>query len=309
MKDANNKTVKFEIDDEMAGIRVDKFLARKFSEDHSRMYISELIKNDHLKVNGKQCKPSYSLQPGDIVELFLPQVEIDFNGAENIALNLLYEDEDIIVVNKPAGMVVHPGAGNRTGTLVNALLHHCSELADTGNSDRPGIVHRLDKDTSGIVIIAKNAKALRSLSDQFKNRKVEKVYLAVVKGYIEEDSKEINFPISRHPNTRTKMAVDIDGGKEAKTTFKVVDRFRGYTLLKIKIDTGRTHQIRVHMNHLGFPVVGDKIYGRNTDMARQALHAFEIEIIHPGTNKKMRFKSPIPDDIMRFINGQNNKAD
>ena len=276
--------------------RIDKLIAEVY-KDISRMTIQRLINDGKLKINNKNVKVSYKVSEGDIIEFDLQEPEgIDIK-AQDIPLNVIYEDEDIIVINKEKGMVVHPGNGRTEDTLVNALMQKCkNSLSGIGGKIRPGIVHRLDKDTSGIIIVAKNDKAHINLSEQIKNRKVNKYYIALVRGNVIENNATINMPIARSTKDRKKMAVS-EKGKEAITHFNVLKRYNGYTLLKLKIDTGRTHQIRVHLAEIGHPVVGDEVYsnGKNKfGVKGQCLHAKRIEFVHPTSNKKMVLEAELP---------------
>lgn len=293
---------RFRVGYEDAGIRVDKYIALQLGEGYSRTYVRYLMDSDLIMVNSKSVKPRYITSEGDVIHLSLPPVEKDERTEpENIPINVIYEDDWLIVVDKPAGMVVHPGSGNKTGTLVNALLHYCGPLPETDDARRPGIVHRLDKNTSGVMVAAKRDRAMRSLSKQFQNRKVKKRYVAIVKGIVEMDNGIVDAPLARHKVDRKKMAVDHDKGKAAKTVYHVERRFKGFTLLKLEPETGRTHQIRVHMKLLGHPLVGDILYGGNRMMARQALHAEMLGFTHPDTGKYVEFISPVPADMKETI--------
>ncbi len=293
--------LKFKVTQEEAGMRVDKCIALRLGEGYSRTFVKDLIDKKLVKVNGKSIKPSYEANEGDRILAAIPPPEKSDLEPEDIPLNVIYEDEWIIVIDKPAGMVVHPGAGNRKGTLVNALLHYSEKLADTGDESRPGIVHRLDKDTSGIIVVAKNDRALRSLSKQFQKRAVKKRYAAIVKGRLELDNGVVELPLARHSTDRKKMAVEHARGKKAKTVYHVRKRFKDFTLLDIELHTGRTHQIRVHMKHIGHPVLGDITYGRSDGVKRQALHAQMLGFTHPDTGEYIEFHSPIPKDMKEII--------
>ena len=276
--------------------RIDKLISEVY-KDISRVMIQKLIIEENLKVNDNKVKASYKVNVGDIIEFNIDEPEELDIKAQDIPVDVIYEDNDIIVINKKKGMVVHPGNGRTEDTLVNALMGRCKDsLSGIGGKIRPGIVHRLDKDTSGIIIVAKNDKSHINLSEQIKNRKVNKYYIALVRGNVIENNATINMPIARSTKDRKKMAVN-EKGKEAITHFKVLKRYNGYTLLEIKIDTGRTHQIRVHLSEIGYPVVGDEVYsnGKNKfGVKGQCLHAKRIEFVHPTTNKKMVLEAELP---------------
>lgn len=298
----NKRQIK--VEEESAGKRIDSLIST-IDKDLSRSTVQRLIEEENIKVNGKKIKDSYKLKVGDEIEINIPEAkEIDLK-AQDIPLDIIYEDNDIIVVNKPKGMVVHPANGNLDGTLVNAVMARCKDsLSGIGGEIRPGIVHRLDKDTSGAIIVAKNDKAHISLSEQLKNHEVKKTYLAIVRGIIKEEEATINMPIARSTKDRKKMAVDKKG-KEAITHFKVLGRYKNkYTLLQINIETGRTHQIRVHLSHIGFPIIGDEVYsnGKNEwDVKGQCLHAWKIEFTHPTTQKKISLEAEIPKYFQEII--------
>lgn len=286
---------KIVVDEE--NMRLDAYIAKK-EEKLSRTMIQKLIEDGDVLVNGNTKKISYKVQAGDIIELNIPEPKETGIKAQEIPLDIVYEDNDIIVVNKPKGMVVHPANGNPDGTLVNAIMAKCKgTLSGIGGEIRPGIVHRLDKDTSGLLIVAKNDQAHINMSKQIKDREVKKIYIALVKGNIAEDEATINMPIGRSTKDRKKMAVRKDG-KEAITHFKVLKRYDKYTLLEIKIDTGRTHQIRVHMAEIGHPVVGDSVYssGKNEfGVEGQMLHAKSLDFEHPITKKQMHLEAELPE--------------
>lgn len=288
-------------------IRLDAYISKEI-EDLSRSMIQKLLEEDKINVNGKIEKPSYKVQEGDIIEVTIEEPKEVKIEAQDIPLDIIYEDNDILVVNKQKGLVVHPANGNPDGTLVNAIMAHCKDsLSGIGGELRPGIVHRLDKDTSGLLIIAKNDKAHIQVSEQIKNREVKKTYIALVRGTIAEDEATINMPIGRSTKDRKKMAV-TKNGKEAVTHFKVLNRYAtnkgSYTLLEIKIDTGRTHQIRVHMAEIGHPVIGDSVYsnGKNEfGVEGQCLHAKRLEFVHPITGKEMKLEAPLPKYFQNII--------
>ena len=284
-------------------VRLDAYIA-KMKSDISRTMIQKLIEEGNILVNGKSKKISYKVQIGDEIELNIPEAKEIELKAENIPVEVVYEDNDIIVVNKPKGMVVHPANGNPDGTLVNAIMAMCKDsLSGIGGEIRPGIVHRLDKDTSGLLIVAKNDKAHINMSEQIKNREVKKIYIALVRGVVSENEATINMPIGRSTKDRKKMAVRKDG-KEAVTHFKVLKRYNKYTLLEVKIDTGRTHQIRVHMAEIGHPVVGDMVYsnGKNEfGVEGQMLHAKSLDFKHPITGNQMHLEAELPEYFEKVL--------
>lgn len=293
-----------------ANERIDSYLAKK--EELSRVMITKLIEKKQILVNEKQVKPSYKVQIGDRVTIEVPEPKITTLEAQEIPLQIVYEDDDMIVVNKEKGMVVHPAAGNPDGTLVNAIMAHCKgNLSGIGGELRPGIVHRLDKDTSGLLMIAKNDKAHIHMSNAIQNREVKKIYIALVRGVIPENEATINMPIGRSTKDRKKMAV-TKNGKEAITHFKVLKRYKKYTLLQIKIDTGRTHQIRVHMAEIGYPVVGDNTYsnGKNEfGVEGQMLHAKSLDFKHPISGKPMHLEAPLPEyfeEVLKILDEEEN---
>ena len=270
----------------------------------SRTAIKRLLEEEKIHVNGKVEKTSYKVKNGDNIEIEIPEAKETKLEAQNIPVPVIYEDKDIIVVNKPKGMVVHPANGNPDGTLVNAILAMCKgSLSGIGGEIRPGIVHRLDKDTSGLLIVAKNDEAHIKMSKQIQDKKVEKRYIALVRGNVPDDEATIDMPIARSKVDRKKMAVDKNG-KEAVTHFKVLKRYGNYTLLEIKIDTGRTHQIRVHMSYIGYPVVGDSVYssGKNEfGVEGQMLHARYLKFKHPITGKELNLEAPLPEYFEKII--------
>lgn len=283
--------------------RLDLFLSENM-DDVSRTRIKSAIEESCIKVNGEIVKPNYRLKIGDVIDVNIPPRERPSLKPENIPLDILYEDQDIIVINKPRGMVVYPAPGNYSGTLVNALLYHTERLSDVGGGGRPGIVHRLDKDTSGVMVVAKNDKAHLNLARQLKDRRITKIYKTLVWGAIQENQATIEAPIGRHPVKRKEMAVGAPNAREAITHFKVLERFSEFTFLKVKLETGRTHQIRVHMKFIGHPVVGDPVYTQKKNpfnIKGQALHAYMLGLFHPRSNKYMEFKAPLPDDIASIL--------
>ncbi|MBZ9608414.1 RluA family pseudouridine synthase [Clostridium estertheticum] len=292
----------FKVDESSVGTRLDVFVSSKF-ENKSRSYIQGIIEGENAAVNEKCRKSNYKLKLDELITLGIPDpVELDVK-AEEIHLDVLYEDSDVIVINKPQDMVVHPAPGNYSGTLVNALLNHCTDLSGINGVLRPGIVHRIDKDTSGALVVAKNDNAHNSLAAQLKDHSMTRSYLALVEGIIKNDIGTIDEPIGRHPKDRIKMAV-VESGKKAVTHFKVIERFDSNTLVECNLETGRTHQIRVHMARIGHPLVGDLIYGykkQSFNLKGQALHAKKLGFIHPSTNEYMEFISPLPSYFEKLI--------
>ncbi len=283
--------------------RIDAYISKKL-EDISRVAVQRLLENENILVNNKKVKASYKVQENDEVVIKEEEIKEIELKAQDIPLEIIYEDTDMIVINKPKGLVVHPASGNPDGTLVNAIMSICKDsLSGIGGEIRPGIVHRLDKDTSGVIMIAKNDKAHINLSEQIKNHEVKKTYIALVRGLIKENSATIKMPIGRSTKDRKKMAV-TEKGKEAITHFTVIERFEDTTLLEIEIETGRTHQIRVHLAEIGFPVIGDDTYsnGKNKwGIKGQALHAKSLEIKHPVTNKELKFEAKLPEYLSELI--------
>ena len=286
-----------------AGKRLDVYLAQALTI--SRSFSQELIQNGEATVNGKQAKANFRLHEGDVIEASVVVQEELQVVSQDIPLDIIYEDKDIIVVNKARGMVVHPAAGNPDGTLVNALLYHCrGELSGINGVIRPGIVHRLDKDTSGVMVAAKTDEAHRGLAAQIKAHTAHRTYWALVHGNIVEERGTIDAPIGRHPKDRIKMAVTFKGGREAITHFTVVKRFGLYTWVECKLETGRTHQIRVHMAYIHHPVVNDPLYGFKKDdfpIIGQALHSHCLDLVHPVTGKAMHFEAPAPPDFLACL--------
>ena len=290
----------YTVTDSDAGSRLDVFLSAQ-PDNPSRSNIQKMITEGNVSVNGQVKRANYKLRPADnIVMTYQPPQEIEA-VPEDIPLDILYEDSDIIVVNKARGMVVHPAAGNPDGTLVNALLYHCrGELSGINGVIRPGIVHRLDKDTSGVMVAAKNDEAHKGLAAQIKAHSARRTYWALVHGNIAEEKGIVDGPIGRHPKDRIKMAVTFKGGREAVTHFRVLKRYGEYTWIECKLETGRTHQIRVHMAYIGHPVVNDPLYGYKKDdfpIEGQALHSHCLDLVHPVTGEAMHFEAPMPDDF------------
>lgn len=302
----SNKEIIMSCHDDV-GARIDSWLAGK-NRNMSRTYIKKLISENLLHVNGETVKANYKLKLGDIIKLNIPKPKAMDTEPEAIEINVIYEDSSIIVIDKPQGMVVHPAAGNKSGTLVNALLHHCGDsLSDINGVLRPGIVHRLDKDTSGVIVVAKTNNSHRKMVERFKKRDVKKVYHAIVDGVINEEHGKIDAPVGRHPVERKKMSINKERGRNAITHFQVLKRLnRKATLLEIILETGRTHQIRVHMSFIGHPVLGDNVYGRKhtnnkLDADRQMLHASVIGFKHPETEEYMEFESRLPEYFTSFL--------
>lgn len=305
--EAGLETVTAEAED--AGTRADVFLAAKLGVSRSNM--QKLLEDGRVKRGEKIIKANYKVRAGEMFVVDIPEPEPIEAVPENIPLDIIYEDDDVVVLNKARGMVVHPAPGNYTGTLVNALLYHCSNLSGINSAIRPGIVHRLDKDTSGIMIVAKNDAAHISLSQQIQSKTAVRTYLAVVRGNIRTDSGTIETQIARDKTDRKKMAVVKDGGRDAITDYEVLERFGKYTLVRCKLRTGRTHQIRVHMEYLGYPLVGDPKYSPMKTpfgIKGQALHSHTLEFTHPRTGERMKFEAPLPEDMHKIItrlhNGQ-----
>ncbi|MEC9487973.1 MAG: RluA family pseudouridine synthase [Halanaerobium sp.] len=291
-----------QVEEGIKDIRLDKYLADKIP-GLSRSYLQTLIKDGQVLVGGEEQKPSYRVSTGEEVKVTIPPPKEMELEPEQMELDILYEDEDLIVINKKPGLVVHPAPGNYDSTLVNALLYHCDDLSGIGGVQRPGIVHRLDKDTTGVIVVAKNDHTHRALRKQFKTREVEKKYLAVVHGYLTHKRGKIVAPIGRDPNDRKKMAVSKDG-REAISIYQVVEELAGYSNLEIEIKTGRTHQIRVHLSYLNHPVVGDKKYSSHPvppGINRQLLHAWKLSLRHPGTGRLLTIEAPIPGDMEGFL--------
>lgn len=294
--------IKIVIDDNWKEKRLDTYLANSL-KDKSRSYIQQLIDDESVLVNYKAKKSSYKLKNGDEIEINIPDpIELDV-VPENIPLDILYEDDDVIVVNKPQGMVVHPASGVYSGTLVNALLYHCNDLSGINGVARPGIVHRIDKDTSGVLVVAKNDISHNKLASQLKEHTMNRIYIALVEGVIKEDEGIVDKPLGRHPKDRIKFSV-VNNGKNAITHYKVLQRFNKYTLIQCKLETGRTHQIRVHMAHIGHPLVGDPVYGYKKQRFKlhgQMLHAQTLGFIHPTKGEYVEFSAPIPKSFDEVI--------
>ncbi len=306
----------FKISPRDEGIRLDVFLPA-CSNNLTRSRVQELIKSGNVTVNDHPSKPGYRLKSGDLILISIPPASPQALEPEKVAFNIVYEDHSLIVLNKPAGVVTHPAPGHDTGTLVHGLLQHCQDLSGIAGVLRPGIVHRLDKDTSGLMVVAKNDRAHISLSKQFKAGTVEKEYITLVHGRIEGNEGRIELPIGRHQRNRKEMSVVFSRGRRALTLWKKLEEFQtGYTLLSVSLKTGRTHQIRVHLSYAGHPVVGDPVYGyskgrlrrrrnKQTNLLdfinRQMLHAMCLGFTHPDNDRRLEFKAPIPDDMERAV--------
>ena len=299
-----------ELNNELIDVRIDKAIT-VLNPEISRATVQRLISENNILVNNKIIKSSYRLCDGDQILVRYEEPKESGLMPEDIPLNIIYEDKDILVVNKQKGLVVHPGNGNPNGTLVNAIMNHCKDsLSGIGGELRPGIVHRIDKDTSGLLVIAKNDKSHINLSNQIKNHEIKKVYIALVRGKTKENNATIDMPISRSNKDRTKMAVSRNG-KNAITHFKVLERFSDYTLLEVNIETGRTHQIRVHLSQIGYPIVGDMVYSNGNNpfgVQGQMLHSYKLKITHPTTGEVMEFEAPLPDYFEKILNELRNKG-
>jgi len=294
----------YTVTDEVIGLRLDKAVT-VLCEDLSRNAVQQLIDEENVFVNGKTVNKKYTVKINDVITVVLPEPKELSVDAENIPLDIVYEDEHLLVVNKPKGMVVHPAAGNYNGTLVNALLYHCgNSLSGINGVIRPGIVHRIDKDTSGLLIVAKNDAAHKGLAEQIKDHSFTREYKTVVVGNVKDNSGTIDAPIGRHPKDRKKQAVTDKNSRNAVSHFEVLERFNGFTYLKVRLETGRTHQIRVHMAYRGTPVAGDVVYGnpkKTYGLQGQCLHAATIGFIHPITNEYLEFTSDLPDYFTDFL--------
>ncbi len=289
---------------EESGVRIDAWISSRLKE-YSRSYIQKLLNDGHVLVNGSLVKSNYKIKSSDEITVQIPEPEVLDIVPENIEIPVLYEDEHVLVVNKPKGMVVHPAAGNYSGTLVNALMDYCGDsLSSINGVIRPGIVHRIDKDTSGVLVVAKSNEAHEKLSLKLKDHDINRVYVALVHGIIREESGKIDAPIGRHPVDRKKMAVNTNNGRRAVTYFKVLERFKDATLVEVKLETGRTHQIRVHMSYIGYPIIGDTVYGKKKDkydIGGQALHAKTLGFVHPVKNEYMEFEAELPEYFKKLL--------
>ena len=292
----------FVVEEEDKGTRLDQYLVKQL--DLTRTRVQNLIKENNIKVNNEKTKVAYKIEPNDSVRVYIPEVVEKDIEAEDIKLDIVYQDGDIAIINKYSGMVVHPAHGHYSGTLVNAILFQIKDLSGINGEMRPGIVHRLDKDTSGLIIVAKNDKAHTKLTEMFKHKEIKKTYLAIVKGKVSKETGRIETNIGRDEKDRKKMSVSRDEkkGKLAITTYKVIDSNERYSLLDVNIETGRTHQIRVHMKHIGYPILGDIVYGRpDNKIMRQMLHAYKLEFKHPITSEEMVLEAQLPKDFVEAL--------
>ena len=301
---SENGLQRLTVSPEEAGVRIDKYLAEQLP-DITRSYLQKLLKDGSVQMNGKPVKASTKTAAGAVIELTIPEPEEPEILPEDIPLDILYEDSDVILINKPKDMVVHPAAGHYTGTLVNALMYHCKgDLSGINGVLRPGIVHRIDKDTTGVLIVCKNDKAHNALAEQLKEHSITRKYRAIVCGNLKEDEGTVDAPLGRHPQDRKKMAIVRTGGKRAVTHYRVLERFGNYTYIECQLETGRTHQIRVHMASLGHPLLGDEAYGRVKSpfkLEGQTLHAMVLGFIHPTTGEYMEFEAPLPEYFEKLL--------
>lgn len=301
--------IEIEITDEHAGSRIDKALS-EINPEWSRTHVQQWLKDSLVLVNEIKVKPNYKVKTGDAITVEEPElVEMDMI-AEDLNLDIVYEDSDVLVVNKPRGMVVHPAPGHPTGTVVNGLMHHCTDLSGINGVLRPGIVHRIDKDTSGLLMVAKNDKAHISLVNQLVDKSVTRVYTALVHGHIPHDNGTIEAPIGRDKKERQNMAI-VDNGRHAVTHFKVLERYGDFTLVECRLETGRTHQIRVHMKYIGYPLAGDPKYGprKTIEFNGQALHAGTIGFDHPVTGEYLEFNQPLPEEFQALVSRMRQSVD
>ena len=297
-------SIEFRIEEAIAGERIDKFLSDSLP-DVSRSYIQKLIKDGQVTVNQKTVKSNYKLNAGDLLSMEEPELQEPDIEAEDIPLDILYEDSDLLIINKPKGMVVHPSAGHYSGTLVNALMHYCKEdLSGINGVLRPGIVHRIDMDTTGSLIVCKNDFTHNHIAEQLKVHSITRVYHAIVHGILKDDEGTINAPIGRHPIDRKKMSINHKNGKEAVTHYKVLKRFKNFTYIECRLETGRTHQIRVHMSSISHPLLGDAVYGPVKSpykLQGQTLHAKTIGITHPRTSEYLEVEAPLPEYFTNLL--------
>ena len=294
----------YQVSDGQSGIRIDRYLS-EMNEELSRSYIQKLLKEQKITVNGSAVKANYKVQEGDEISVAVPDIKEPDILPEDIPLDILYEDDDVLIVNKPKGMVVHPSAGHTSGTLVNAIMFHCKDnLSGINGLLRPGIVHRIDKDTTGALLVCKNDNAHRNLAEQLKEHSIRRRYRAIVAGVLKEDEGTVEGPIGRHPIDRKKMAVNYKNGKDAVTHYKVLERFKNATYVECRLETGRTHQIRVHMTSIGHPLLGDEVYGSGKNpyhLQGQTLHAMILGFVHPSTGEYMEFTAPLPEYFVKLL--------
>lgn len=305
------ETLILNVDEAADGVRIDKFLSDTLTE-YSRSFIQKIIKDELVLANDKHVKSNYKVAAGDVLNITVPECKTPEIEPENIPLDIIYEDDDIIVVNKPKGMVVHPAAGHYSGTLVNALMYHCKDnLSGINGVSRPGIVHRIDMNTTGVIVACKNDKAHQNLSEQLKVHSITRKYVAIVHGNIKEDELTISGTIGRSLSDRKKMAMNVRNGKPATTHVKVLERFGQYTYIECQLETGRTHQIRVHLSSINHPLVGDDVYGRKKEefkLQGQTLHAKVLGFIHPCTGEYMEFEAELPDYFEKMLDKLRNRV-
>ena len=299
------KQINFEVLSEDADSRIDRYLAQQMP-DQSRSFLQKLIREEQITVNGRPVKANYRLQPEDQVLIIVPDPQLPDILPENIPLDILYEDSDVLVINKPKGMVVHPAAGHYTNTVVNAVMYHCQgNLSGINGVMRPGIVHRIDRDTTGAIVICKNDQAHQSLAQQLKEHSITRSYRAIVWNNLKEDEGTVDRPIGRHPVDRKKMAVNEKNGKTAVTHYRVLERFGRFTYIECRLETGRTHQIRVHMASIGHPLLGDEVYGPSGKqpfrLQGQCLHAMTLGFLHPSTGEYVEFEAPLPEYFTQLL--------
>lgn len=299
------KQINFEVLSEDADSRIDRYLAQQMP-DQSRSFLQKLIREEQITVNGRPVKANYRLQPEDQVLVIVPDPQLPDILPENIPLDILYEDSDVLVINKPKGMVVHPAAGHYTNTVVNAVMYHCQgNLSGINGVMRPGIVHRIDMDTTGAIVICKNDQAHQSLAQQLKEHSITRSYRAIVWNNLKEDEGTVDRPIGRHPVDRKKMAVNEKNGKPAVTHYRVLERFGRFTYIECRLETGRTHQIRVHMASIGHPLLGDEVYGPSGKqpfrLQGQCLHAMTLGFLHPSTGEYVEFEAPLPEYFTQLL--------
>ena len=296
----------YQVSDGQSGIRIDRYLS-EMNKELSRSYIQKLLKEQKITVNGSAVKANYKVQEGDEISVAVPDIKEPDILPEDIPLDILYEDDDVLIVNKPKGMVVHPSAGHTSGTLVNAIMFHCKDnLSGINGVLRPGIVHRIDKDTTGALLVCKNDNAHRNLAEQLKEHSIRRRYRAIVAGVLKEDEGTIEGPIGRHPIDRKKMAVNYKNGKDAVTHYKVLERFKNATYVECRLETGRTHQIRVHMRHINHACVGDPLYGKcdaraDQGLTRQFLHSWRVAFDHPVTGERIECRDELPWDLAAVL--------